>query len=188
MCEISCVCRSYPPEGIVVETTEINLLGSFFYSDCSVGNPENNSAKGKMEQVPVLNKLSRIPVMGIFMGIARIALAIIHSLGHLFIFCVRPTKGHLFHAAKGACELLRGIIEAMPLIGRIFASIYNPTGCGRAKLDADHESGRTWWILKIYNPRKPDPVDRWMVNWYPRKDDHGRPIRYTRGGTSYIKA
>lgn len=187
MCEISCICKCYPTDGYVVETKAPSWSGRFLYSDCSVGKPDYVTIDDKTEHDTFLNKWSRIAFIGIFAGIARVAIAIIHTLGHLFAACFTRQKGHLFHAAKGASELLRGLLEAIPVGGRIFASAYNPVGCGRSTVEPDLERGRTWWILKIYNPASPDAFDCWMNNWRPSHDSKGQ-LPYTEGGSRYIKA
>lgn len=57
------------------------------------------------------------------------------------------------HALKGVCEIGRGLIEATPIVGRIFANL-------------NHASGsRTWWIIKICNPEQPDPLDCAYYGW-----------------------
>jgi hypothetical protein len=65
------------------------------------------------------------------------------------------------HAAKGSCEALRGGIETIPIIGRIFANFYN----SRPLYDPVNEGARTWWMIKIYNPQQPDGLDHWMNLW-----------------------
>lgn len=188
MCEMTCMCRSYPIDGFVVQTDVSSWSGKYLYSDCSIGKPDHITIDDQTERDTFLNKTSRIFVVGILAGIARIAIAIFHTLGHLFAAVFTRKKGHLFHAAKGAAELLRGILETFPIGGRIFASTYNPIGCGRASLDPDIERGRTWWILKIYNPQIPDNFDRWMNNWSASFDTKGRQVPFTKGGTRYLKA
>jgi len=142
--------------GMVWETNVESFTGKYLYSDF---------ATGKAEKDTTLNTLVKIPFVGIVAGVARVALGLIHSIGHLLAALVTFKKGHLFHASKGVCEILRGVIESIPLIGRIFANSYNS-----APLCDFEEGGRSWWMIKIYNPDKPDGLDQWMDNWstFPR--------------------
>ena len=138
--------------GMVLETTAESWTGPYLYSDFATGNGEKDTA---------LNTLVKIPFIGILGGIMRMALGIIHTLGHLFAFVFTQDKGHLFHAAKGLCEMLRGGIEAIPVIGRIFANFYS----SRPIYDPLNHGARSWWMIKIYNPQQPDGLDQWMNNW-----------------------
>ena len=67
-----------------------------------------------------LNKCAAIPIVGILAGITRVVLAIIHIIGHLLASLIYWKKDHLYHVAKGGAELLRGVIEMIPVIGRVF--------------------------------------------------------------------
>lgn len=134
--------------GIVVKANIESFTGKYLYSDFATGKGEKDSA---------LNIAAKIPLVGVVAGVVRIALAIIHTVGHLFAALVTFKEDHLWHAAKGACELLRGLIETIPIIGRIFANCFNYD-------DKDYDC-RSWWMIKIYNPEKPDGLDLWMNNW-----------------------
>lgn len=138
--------------GMVWETKVESLTAKYLYSDFATGLGEKDST---------LNNLVKIPILGIAFGVARVALGAIHTLGHLFAALLTLKKGHLFHASKGAAEMLRGLIEAIPIFGRIFANSYNATPA----YDYYHEGSRSWWMIKIYNPDKPDGLDEWMSNW-----------------------
>lgn len=141
--------------GIVVETTTETWTGKLFYSDRIV-------YENYFPNQSTLNELTTIIVIGIAAGIARMALAIIHSIGHLFAALITWNKGHLIHAAKGGCEFLRGFIEAIPFLGRVFSLYYNSKGY--------------WWMIKIYNPNHPDSLDKWTDNWKTLKEN--RPTGY----------
>jgi hypothetical protein len=143
--------------GIVVETNTRSWTGPLFYSDKAY----SEEPSFYFTQHP-LNEGAKIPVIGIAAGITRMALATIHTLGHLFVAVVKLDKGHLYHAAKGGCEFLRGFIEAIPFAGRSFARYY-------------YEHGY-WWIIKIYNPDFPDSLDRHENLWSGLKK--GRPTGY----------
>ncbi len=132
--------------GIVVESRISSRTGQYLYSGHAV------DGDGNITQNTFLNNLAYVPVLGILAGVARIALGIIHVLGHLVaaLFTLNG-KGHLYHAAKGGCEIIRGLIEALPIIGNIVSCIHG--GCGQS----DRSS---WWMIKMYNPDHPDGVDR----------------------------
>lgn len=141
-------------KGIVVETrTQAGPTECFLYSDKYYRDedPRNDNVTVVCTPSDVLICLSTIPILGIAAGVTRMALAVIHSLGHLFAALVTFDKGHCVHAAKGGCEFLRGLIEATPIVGRQFARNYVAHG--------------DWWMIKIYNPDYPDTLDRHMGNW-----------------------
>jgi hypothetical protein len=139
--------------GMVLETTAESWTGEYLYSDFST------SAQRKgCEKDTTLNGLVKIPLLGNVAAVGRIALGIIHVIGHLLAAAVTFNKGHLFHASKGVCEIFRGVIEAIPLIGRIFANFYN-------SIPIEMSEARCWWMIKIYNPNKPDGLDHYMNQW-----------------------
>lgn len=140
--------------GAVVETKAKSLTGPLFYSDKIIYSEDRDDGNWQPQycrQQSVLNELSRVWVVGIAAGVIRMALAIIHTTGHLFAALFTFDKGHLFHAAKGGCEFLRGFIESIPVIGRKFAQYYVNDGM--------------WWMIKIYNPNKPDGLDLHANRW-----------------------
>lgn len=135
--------------GVVVESkTPEGWTGEYLYSDFAIQN-------GLVQKNSLLNNLSQIPFIGILAGLGRIALGIIHSVGHLLAYFGNMDKGHIYHAAKGGCEILRGSLEAIPILGRIFSWLYM----------APLSNGRCWWMIKMYNPSSPDGLDRFMGNW-----------------------
>lgn len=134
--------------GIVVENNTPSFTGKYLYSDFAIEN-------GVTLKNSMLNHLSQVPFIGILAGVMRIALGIIHSIGHLFAYLLSLNKGHLYHVAKGGCEILRGGIESIPLIGRIFSWLYI----------FPSRNARCWWMIKLYNPNSPDGLDRFMRNW-----------------------
>ena len=121
-----------------------------------------------------LNQGARMPVVGILAGIARMALAIIHTVGHLFAAAATLEKGHLYHALKGCCEFVRGMIEAIPIVGRVFSYYYSSPKVSQAD---SQENIRSWWIIKMYHPKHPDPLDMVMQGW-----------GLLRNSSSYIRA
>lgn len=150
--------------GMVWETTVGSFTGNYLYSDFAITEIGNK----QLEKDSDLNKLVKKPFIGVVGGVARVGLGIIHTTLHLLAATVTFKKGHLFHASKGGCEILRGIIESIPIGGRIFANFY---GFDARNKSADSEGERNWWIIKIYNPENPDGLDRFMRNWknFPSK-------------------
>lgn len=134
--------------GTVVESRTPSCTGKYLYSDFAMQD-------GEVQKNSLLNNLTQIPIVGRLAGIVRIALGIIHSTGHLLAYLGTWDKGHLYHAAKGGCEILRGGIEAIPVIGLIFAWLYM----------IPLRNARCWWMIKMYNPDAPDGLDRYMDNW-----------------------
>lgn len=134
--------------GIVVESNAESWTGKFLYSDFAVQD-------GIVRKNSLLNDLVQIPVIGIVAGITRMALGIIHCICHLYAYAISGNNGHLYHTNKGLAEILRGTIETIPVIGRIFANLYMPMSA----------NGRCWWMIKMYNPDKPDGLDRYMDRW-----------------------
>lgn len=137
--------------GLVIETDVTSLTGPCLYSDFATSNTDASRNKDT-----VLNALTPFPIIGIAAGVTRVALAIIHIIGHLLAALFLLKKGHLYHAAKGVCEIFRGVIETIPLVGRLFSLCYVCPCVG---------STRSWWMIKIYNPQAPDGLDRYMNNW-----------------------
>lgn len=151
--------------GIIVETNVSSYTGSLFYSDEIVYSDDYDNDNWQphwSRRQSVLNELSRIWVVGVAAGVIRMALATIHTVGHLFMSLLTFNKGHLYHAAKGGCEFLRGLIESLPYVGRKFARSYVEEG--------------HWWMIKIYNPNKPDHLDLRECCWEGLKSH--RPTAY----------
>ena len=148
-------------EGIVVESRTKSLTGPLFYSDKTYPDREEYFHAAIHCDLS-LNALATYHVIGIAVGITRMALAVIHTIGHSFAALVTFDKGHCFHVAKGACEFLRGFIESIPFVGRKFATWY-------------YEHGM-WWMIKIYNPNAPDSLDLHTNHWSYLKQR--RPTAY----------
>jgi len=140
--------------GMVFETNVKSFTGPLLYSD-RVCHYDPDKCKN-----PPLNIAAEVPLIGIAAGVSRTALSVIHTIGHLSAALFTFKKGHLFHAAKGCCEGIRGVIETMPIIGRIFANLYNLD-----TMQYNLRPSRCWWMIKIYNPEKPDSMDRMENNW-----------------------
>lgn len=147
---------------VFIPTTTKSFTGQLLYSDFYAEFTEQDS----VEKISFLNRASTIPVVGIAAGVARCALAPIHIVGHLFAALIFWNKGHLAHVMKGAAEFGRGILEAIPLIGRIFANCLNCTGfylgCRHCLYGA--QPLYSFSIIKIYDPKKLDEIDLAMIN------------------------
>lgn len=67
-----------------------------------------------------LNQLGYIPVVSIITGLGRLLLAIIHTIVHLVcaIFS-KNREHHLQEASLGAKNIVRGLVEVIPIIGNI---------------------------------------------------------------------
>lgn len=141
--------------GIVFETTTQSLLGSWLYSDRRCDGEES-------EPHPFLNRWAQIPVLGRLAGLTRMALAIVHILGHLFCGLITWKKGHFSHALKGTCEFVKGWIELIPFVGYFFAQTYAKEGY--------------YWMVKIYHPLNPDSLD--VHNGYWHNLRHARSHAY----------
>lgn len=135
---------------IVCETSIKSYTGEYLYSDSWV---EWSARDLKGRDLTWLNESARYLGLGILAGIARIALGVIHTFGHLILAALTREKGHLFHAAKGGCEIFRGLIEAIPIIGRIFVHYYNPPSL---------ESHIRPWIIYIPSD-DPDEKKSWAA-------------------------
>lgn len=143
----------------IIQTTCSSITGKFLYSDTYVS---RHFEEGIVEQIPLLNRVTAIPIVGHLGAGIRIALAIIHITGHTFAALIFLDSGHLCHVAKGGAELLRGIIEMIPLAGRIFVWIYDSRDCGcGGPYYSRVEVGR-YFLVKIYNPTQPDQIDQYL--------------------------
>jgi len=142
----------------VIQVNTPSITGHYLYSDDAVTDGGNCASVPHNE---TLNNLSRIPFLGIAAGVARCALAVIHSVGHLLAWVCTQNKDHLAHALKGCCEFLRGLIEATPLVGRIFAWSYLAPPWFGVREGQDHFF--SFFLVKLYNPNEPDVVDEAMV-------------------------
>jgi hypothetical protein len=141
------------------ETGCESLTGKILYSDSYA----EKSYEEPIEIMPLLNTCAAVPFLGIIVGVARIALAILHIIGHLLATAIFSDRGHLFHAAKGGAELLRGIIEALPIVGRLFVW-YHDTRIRTCFAFSSRTISYSCFIVKIYNPENPDPIDLLLQN------------------------
>lgn len=168
MPSISDVCH-----GIVIQTNTKSLLGPYFYSDLIYDGDLIDIDNGRNDKYlwsqPVLNFCAELPIIGRIAGVIRMAMAVIHSLGHLFAALFTQDIGHCYHAAKGGCEFLRGLIETIPVVGYFFATRYSEDKSWSII------KGR-WWIIKIYNPKSPDSLDEYTDGWKSLKAQ--RPSAY----------
>lgn len=142
-------------QGVIVQSTTESITGPYLYShnrhmngeDCDYLLNVTPQKKEDVEYETFLNKFTKVPILGSIGGIVRIALSVFHTMGHACAYAITGDKGHKYHAIAGLCHLLRGLIETTPVIGQIFANTY---GSG----------SRSWWMIKMYNPNKPDNFDK----------------------------
>ncbi len=146
--------------GFVVATDVESFTGPYLYSDYAFY-ISASTTQGR-EQTTILNEISKAPFIGILAAITRIALAIVHIIVHSIQGLVSQEKGHFYHAAKGVCEIYRGLIDAIPIFGRIYSV------CKYSSISGDTDNRGIldhWTIMKIYNPNKPDLVDEVNNFW-----------------------
>lgn len=149
-----------------IPTESNSITGKWLYSDYYGADFDDAC----IEKIGILNRLTTYPIIGIAAGVSRCALAIIHIVGHLFAALLFKDKGHLAHAIKGCFEFCRGIIEALPIVGRIFSIAMNPTGSLPSYLFHGCPGCRgieecySFFLIKISNPNKIDNIDRALIN------------------------
>lgn len=143
-----------------------SITGKWLYSDyyCGIHNHDSEN------KIPFLNNWATYPVVGMAAGVARCGLAIIHTVGHLFAALITWNPDHLPHVVKGCAEFGRGIIESIPIIGRIFAIAMTSAGpipswfvfgcpCCRGLKEL-----YSFFLIKIYDPNNLDGIDRAVIN------------------------
>lgn len=132
-----------------------SLTGPLFYSDqwwdFGYGNDADN--------VPFLNSFANVPILGRIAGVVRLVLALIHAVGHSFA-AIFISSEHLKHVAKGGTELLRGVIESIPVVGEIFSWCYNPNMIKDFLNPKEFKPEWNFFLIKITNPDAPDLIDR----------------------------
>jgi hypothetical protein len=150
-----------------VPSNSNSITGKWLYSDYYGANFDDQDC---IEKTTFLNRRSTYPIIGIAAGVSRCALATIHIIGHLFAALIFRDQGHLAHAFKGCAEFCRGIIEAIPIVGRIFSIAMNPTGSLPSYLFHGCPGCRrikecySFFLIKIYNPKKLDEIDQAVIN------------------------
>lgn len=128
--------------GVVIENTLHSWTGDLLYSD--TGYEEMCSV---YPQHSLLDYLASKHLIGVVGGVIRVALAALHVLGHTLAFPITLDTRHFAHIAKGSSELLKGIIQSIPIIGSYFSRAWINDWKG------------SWWMIKIYNPNHPDSLD-----------------------------
>jgi hypothetical protein len=146
--------------GTVIETNAGSYTGYVLYSDYIDSGPS-----GKYHQDTCLNQAAQIPFIGIAAGVCRMALSVIHIIGHLIAAAITRNNGHFYHALKGACEMIRGGIESLPGVGRIFAWAYNFPSLGDFYPTEEPTIVSSWWMIKIYQPNNRDSLDKHNKCW-----------------------
>lgn len=148
-----------------VTTKTESITGKYLYSDTYAEIPKVLSDTWWVRyERSFLNACAAIPFIGPLAGAARCALAIIHIIGHLFAALIFWDSGHLVHALKGCAEWLRGGIEIMPVLGRLFVWLYDAPGYERFpcfRMPYGHPVERwSFFLIKIHHPDKPDKIDQ----------------------------
>ena len=150
---------------IILTTECTSVTGSFLYSDTyatSVRSGENIRVE---KEIPFLTELAAIPVLGIVAGITRCALAIIHMIGHLFASIIFWNIGHLYHVVKGGAEMLRGGIEMIPIVGRVFVWYVDaPAFALHGQFQTEDESRGNVFLVRISHPKIKHPLDFVLKN------------------------
>jgi hypothetical protein len=160
----------------ILKTNCGSLTGNLLYSDTYAKTKGLYDSGPSIYVMPTLNTLAAIPLLGPLAGILRVALAIIHMIGHTVAALIFWNTGHFCHVAKGGTELLRGVIEMIPIVGRLFAWFYD----ARAPLIPTSQSSTkysySWFILKISNPFLCDEIDRYLMDQGMLSNRHSNQI------------
>jgi hypothetical protein len=139
---ISDLCR-----GIVVETKlHTFVTGNILYCDY-VEDPYSRSTRINS----LIDLAAAVPILNIFAGITRIVLASLHIIVQSLALVFTFDRRYIVHIAKGGCEILKGLIQATPFVGHKFTRFWFDNGY--------------WWMIKIYNPDKPDYFDEDQNYW-----------------------
>ncbi len=149
-------------KGIVIETKLPSWSGKILYSD-TVHHAEHYEDHSLMVEYSNLDYIASVPIVGVAAGITRVALAVLHMLNHTLALIFTFDSRHCIHLAKGGCEFLKGLIQSVPIVGHLFA---------RSWMENEGE----WWIIKIYDPDKPDTLDAHANFWQTLK--RTRPSAY----------
>jgi hypothetical protein len=146
---------------MILTTRSESWTGKILYSDAYAEIPANDydALDPSNDERPVLNQLAAVPILGYLAAVARIALSLIHIMGHTFAACVFRDRGHFCHVAKGGAELLRGIVEILPVFGRIFSWAYDAKQPSCHRCDAQGVKKISCFLIKIRNPDKLDKID-----------------------------
>ncbi len=142
------------------ETSVTSVTGNLCYSH-QVYKPCQSS--WDQSTVPFLNKLSNVFLIGRVAGVFRAIIVAIHITAHLLASVATRKLGHLCHVAAGFAELLRSIIEMIPIIGEIFSWIYNPAilvFMPSHYCDDSCAGNANFFLIKVCNPEDQDSVDR----------------------------
>lgn len=109
---------------LVLQTNVKSFTGNFIYSDRSWSiDPKPNSTdfELKVHKTTLLNQVACMPCMSLISGIVRVVTAIFHTLAHLTLAAIYRNKEHCYHALKGCCTILEGLIEIVPIAGLVYA-------------------------------------------------------------------
>lgn len=149
-----------------------SFTGRLLYSDY-YAEVESHDSVGR---ITFLSRIATIPFLGIAAGVMRVALAMLHGIIHSckMIFSHGRRKDHLVHVIKGAAEALRGVFEAVPIVGRLFAIWMTPIGTLSSFLCYGCPGCRGWkrsysvFLIKLYHPEKLDEIDKRCTRGFPK--------------------
>lgn len=71
----------------------------------------------------LLNKLGRIPVISTITGVGRVLFGVAQTIVHLACAIFTDRKRHLHEAGLGIKNIIRGVVEAIPVIGNITVTV-----------------------------------------------------------------
>lgn len=137
----------------VYQTPIKSFSGQYLYSDQSWSNQPSVQDPKILQlnvQTTTLNKIAAMPIFGFFAGVTRLVLSILHTLGHLFLAAKTRDHGHLYHALKGCCEMLHGLIEMIPIVGLIYTWKNSPPSAPEA-LKKEIPNTEYVFLVKIVN-------------------------------------
>lgn len=149
----------------VLFTTTGSITGNILYSDTYVQRtiPSEGTAPVTLSKKPFLNRLAVIPILGSAVGVFRVALAVVHIVGHLFAALIFWDSGHLKHVAKGSAEFLRGSIEAIPFVGNIFVFWFDAqVPYFIESMEPQPFYAASVFLVKISHPNRRDHIDEYI--------------------------
>ena len=165
----------------IINTNTVSWTGSILYSDAHEvnANREGYSTKRVVKQ-SFLNNWAMVPVLGIGAGAFRVVLAIIHTLGHLAAAVIQQNLEHTSHAMKGCAELLRGLIEMVPIAGRVFSwKQYPGQFFGERIADDDQDYWVSVWLVAVTSGvvQVGEEGEGYMhpIDWIVLKNQESRP-------------
>jgi len=108
---------------LILQTNITSYSGNFIYSDRSWSidpKPKTTDFELKVHKTTLLNQVACMPCFSLFSSIVRIVAAVFHTLAHLTLAAIYRNKEHCYHALKGCCTILEGLIEMTPIAGLVY--------------------------------------------------------------------